>query len=71
MKYIVIDDCGTDIYDSEFENKEEAIKEAEYKFNHMTPGDKKRTKELYVLESANPDPDAENHFDGDIVKRWI
>ena len=71
MKYIVIEEHQSDIFDKEFDSKDDAIKEAEYRFNHMTANDKKRTKELYVLESVNPDPEAENHFDGDIVKRWI
>lgn len=71
MKYIVIDEVNGDIFDKEFDSKEEAIKEADYRFNHMSDHDKKRTAELYVLESVNPDPESEDHFDGDIIKRWI
>ena len=71
MKYVVLDDCGSDLYTSEHETQEEAIKEAEIQFSRLTNNDKKRRNEFIVLESADPDEEAENHLDGNIIKRWI
>lgn len=71
MKYVVIDQTRTDCFTKEFETKEEAIKEGEYQFGMLTSNDKKRREAFYVLESANPDEEAENHFDGNLVKEWI
>ncbi len=67
MKYIVFDDCGTDVFTKEFDNKEQAMKEAQNEWDMLTSTDLKRRKGFYVLESANPDEEAENHFDGDII----
>ena len=37
---------------------------------HLTKCDQKRRTAFYVLGSVNPDEDAPDHYDGDIVKRW-
>lgn len=34
----------------------------------MVKADKDSTVAFYVLESVNPDPDSEYHYDGDFVK---
>lgn len=73
MKYLVISGQknGTgDLFTSEYNTQEEAIKAAEYALAHLTDREKEKTS-LYVLESANPDEEAENHFDGNIVKQYL
>lgn len=71
MKYIVIDVKQGDMFTKEFDIKAEAIRQAEEDFNSLTEADKKARSDFYVLESINPDEEAENHFDGTEVKRWI
>lgn len=71
MKYIVIDQTKTDWFTTEFDNKEDAIKEADYQFSKLTKNDLKRREDFYVLESVNPDEDADNHFDGDVIKKYL
>lgn len=67
MKYIVITEKGNDIFDKEFDNYQKAIDEAREDWKRMSKADQKNTKAFYVLESVNPDEEAEDHFDGDIV----
>ena len=71
MKYIIIDVKKGDMFNKEFDNKAEALKQAEIDFAYLTDYDKKQRSDFYVLESANPDEEAENHYDGEVVKRWI
>lgn len=70
MKYIIMDYVGGDCFTTEFEGREEALQEAEGQWECLTRYDQKRITEFYVLESVNPDEDAPDHYDGDIVKRW-
>lgn len=68
MKYITIKtdrDYTGDQYDKEFETRERAIDEAVMLWAHLTDREKKKTT-VFVLESVNPDVDAEDHFDGDV-----
>jgi len=71
MKYLVIDDCGTDFWVEEFETTEEAIEYADREFENMTSRDKTRRRSFYVLESVNPDEDADDHYDGNPIKEYI
>jgi len=69
MKYIVIDERkdGTgDIFSVEFAELKPAIEEAGRQWGHLTAAEKE-DREIFVLESVNPDPDAEDHFDGNPV----
>lgn len=71
MKYIVFDERKNgQIFTEEFESKEEAIEFAEYDWDRRTSHDKKNTTGFYVLESVNPDEDAEDHFDGDVIRTF-
>lgn len=70
MKYIVIDCKNGDEFTEEFETKEEAINYADANWNGLSDYDKKQRDNYFVLESVNPDEEAENHFDGDIVKAY-
>ena len=71
MKYIVFDERKSgDFFTEEFDNRDEAIKSAEYDWNRRTSHDKKNTEAFYVLESVNSDVDAEDHFDGDIIRTF-
>lgn len=70
MKYIVMDERrdGTgDIFTAEFETLAEAVREAESQLTHLTAQEQKQ-RTVYVLESANPDEEAEDHLDG--WPRW-
>ena len=73
MNYILVDDCGTDEFVKEFESQEEAIKAGEDEYYHISldKTDLKRRKAFYLLKSVNPDPEAENHFDGEVIKKWL
>ena len=72
MRYIVFDERKNgELFTEEFEDRDEAIKTAEYDWDRRTEYDKKRTEAFYVLESVNPDEDADNHFNGNIVVAFI
>lgn len=71
MKYILVDQTTTDAFTEEFETKEEAIAAGDRQFNYLTESDLKERTAFYVLESINPDEEATNHFDGEIVKEWL
>lgn len=58
-----------DLFNEEFATVEEALERAEYVWNHLTSREK-NNRELYVLESVNPDEEAENHFDGNKIKEF-
>lgn len=68
MKYVVIDDRGTDLFVTECETENEALSEAERQWRYMTEREKRNCKEFAVLQSENPDEEASNHLDGRIVK---
>lgn len=70
MKYIVMDYRDRELFTEEFETEAEAIEAAEAEWNHLSEHDKSRRESFIVLESINPDEDAENHLDGDVIKRW-
>ena len=70
MKYILIDQTKTDCFDEEFETAEEAVKRGEREWDYLTEREKEAREAFYILESANPDPEAEDHYDGDYIKRW-
>ena len=68
MRFILIDQIlNGDMFNKEFETKEEAIKKASSEWESLSDSDKKRRESFYVIESINPDEEAEDHFDGDIV----
>ena len=68
--YILMDCKGGDIFTETFDNEADAIKAGESKWNHLTEHDKKYRSAFYVLRSIADDIDAENSFDGDVVKEW-
>lgn len=70
MKYIVMDYKSGDLFTEEFDSEEEAIVAAEYDWEYLTDKEKNEREEFFILKSTNPDVDAENHLDGDIVRRW-
>lgn len=70
MKYVVVDYTNGDDFNTEHETKEQALACAEEKWSHLTEKEKKRRESFFVLESENPDEEAENHFDGDIIKKY-
>lgn len=69
MRYVLIDDRGYDLSTKEFENKDEAIKQGDYDWNHLTDSEKRKS-DFYLLESNDPDDDSMEHLDGDIIKYW-
>ena len=71
MKYIVMDQImNGDLFTEEFDTVDEALEYGEAEWEHLSEVDKDRRESFILLESANPDEDAENHLDGDIVRRW-
>lgn len=69
MKYVVMQERrkgDTDIFTEEFSSKEEAIKAAKNQWDYLTYREKKQNR-VYILESVNPDEEAENHFDGNTI----
>lgn len=70
MKYLVIDERKHDEFVEEFDTKEKAIAFADDEWERMAKADKDSTVAYYVLESVNEDEEAEDHFDGDIVKEY-
>lgn len=70
-KYILMYEKNGDIFTDYFTEAEKAIEAGEDKLYRMTKYEKARCSGLYVLETVNTDKEAEDHFDGDIVKRWI
>lgn len=67
MKYLIIytrKNCG-DEFVEEFNDREEAIREAQHEWDRYI--NKKDATSFYVLESVNPDEDAEDHYDGKTV----
>lgn len=71
MKYIIYEEKNGDIFTEEFETEAEAIKRAEYIYDHLTDYDKKQRTAFYVIESADPDENSEQHLDGTIARTWI
>lgn len=70
MRYIVFNgnrDFTGDIDTTEFNNRTEAIEEAARIWDRRLTADEKKTQTVYVLESANPDEDAADHFDGNTI----
>ena len=67
MKYIVIDQTKTDWFTKEYNDRNAAIQACKDGFDRLTESDKRKREDYYVLESINPDEDADNHFDGTIV----
>lgn len=51
----------------ETDDREEAIAAAKKMFNRLSEHDKKELAFLNVFESINPDPEADDHLDGDII----
>lgn len=70
MKYILMDEVNGDIFNKEFTTSEEALTCAEREWNSLSEYDKKKRTAFYVLESVNPDTEAMDHFDGDVIKSW-
>lgn len=67
MKYIVLDQRAHEGFTKEFDSKEAAIAECRNQWNCLTAADKKDVEFFGVIESVNPDEEAENHMDGDVV----
>lgn len=70
MKYIIIDERNGDQFMQEFNTAEEAIKQADIEWAHLTEKEKRDRTAFYILESVNPDEDAENHYDGNPIKDY-
>ena len=70
MKYIIWDERKDgQFFAEEYDSKEEAIRNADLEWNrYKTDWEKKQTIAFFVLESENPDEDADNHYDGNPVK---
>lgn len=65
-KYIVIHDINGDSFTTGFDKVEDAIADAQTQWRYLTRNEKKKS-HIYVLESANPDVESDNHLDGNVV----
>lgn len=70
-EYILVENKDGDQFEKYFQTKEEGIEGGERAFSYLTKCDKKHIQDFYLMKTVNPDPESENHFDGDIIKRWI
>jgi len=70
MKYIVMDERDGDLFTSEFNTAEDAIRKADLEWTHLTEKEKRNRSAFYILASVNPDEDAMDHYDGDLVKDY-
>lgn len=69
MRYLVIDqNTKYDEFVEEFNTKEEAITFADNEWKGMVKADRDKRVAFYILESVDPDPESDDHFDGDFVK---
>ena len=68
MKYIIIDENNGDMFNKEYESREEALKQAEIDWGYLTDREKEKRTAFYVLESVNPDEEAPDHYDGEPIK---
>lgn len=72
MRYIYFIGNDNTEETTESNNKEELIQLCKNDWAHLSYYDRKR-QHAYVLESVNPDEDAEDHYDGNPVfdaKKW-
>lgn len=70
MKYILIDEVNGDQYTSESNDFEALAKKAEREWSYLTDAEKENRSAFFIIESINPDEEAENHFDGNVLKDW-
>jgi len=70
-KYVVVDERRNTIFTTEWNKLGEALIDAEGQWHLLCKYDQEHTDNFYVLESANPDVDAENHLDGNPVKVYV
>jgi hypothetical protein len=64
MKYILMQTFGIDTFTEEFETADKAIQAGKNEWARLSDTDRKNCAEFYVLESVNPDEDAEDYLDG-------
>lgn len=76
MKYIIWRDIVWDkrhsgqVFTEEYDNKEEAVREADLIWKETTDEEKRHFVDFLVLESVDPDENSVNHYDGNEVKRY-
>lgn len=61
-----MNDTRYDFDAAEFDNLGEAVRHAQMLWGHLARAERS-THDVYVLESSNPDEEADDHFDGDEV----
>lgn len=69
MKYVMIYTSFTN-YDEYIEESDDYIELCNSMvkmYDSMCDHDKHNIQEMYIIESVNPDIEAENHFDGNIL----
>lgn len=69
-KYEIIYEKYGDVFNKGFDDKDEALKRAKLEWESLSDYDKKKCTTFYVLESVNPDEDAEDHLDGNTVIQY-
>lgn len=69
-RFVVVDQKDNDCFSTECDTMEQAIMEADNQWGLLTNAEKKSRIAFYILESVNPDEEAVDHFDGNIVKNY-
>lgn len=65
----IADTIDAEIWSDNYTTPEYAITELRDEWERMPAHDRRKTNAAYVLETVNPDPDAPDHFDGDVIYR--
>ena len=68
-KYVLIERTGNEQVTTEYDDKFEALSDLRSEWLQMSRTDQDKVTDFYVLESVNPDENADNHLDGDFVER--
>ena len=72
MKYIIIDERKghpESFSSAETDDREHAIASAENQWYKYLTDRERAVRTIYVLESINPDEEAPDHFDGNVIWR--
>lgn len=67
MKYVFIDERTNNYYNKDFDSLDEAISTADTDFAHLTDREKSKVIFFGIIESQNPDEEAPDHCDGNVV----
>lgn len=71
MKYVVVQLWNTHCKVIEQATLEEALQTAEKEYSNLSLEQLQEMTSFYVLESSDPNPDSDLHFDGNIIQSYL